>query len=268
MNDAVVNINTVMMMGKIVSDITKTGDGANIRCEFDVETKRYTESVSKATPITCVSEGKQAELIFLQKKKGDDICFSGYLGEFSEFGSKPGTFGSHKIRITRIHFEYMNMVVYGGKIVTQPFYNDRYETTEFFIETERYRSKNASCRIRVIFQGYNAQFLRVAKDVKMPGSFLFVLGEISSSRGEHVILASRVEALISDTERAPIIRRLYELQKKEAENADRSKVRPPPIVSPAVISPGHAKVTPTPAGDSEPGDSPGPSKVDGVPVEE
>jgi len=250
----VVNVNSCQMMGKIVSDIVKSGEGVNLHCEFDVETKRYTENASKPTIITCVSEGKQAELICLQKKKGDQICFSGYIGEFSEFGPKPGSFGHHKIRITRLHVEYLNLVIYGGKISTQPYYDDKYETTEFFMETERFRSKNASCRIRIVCTGYNAEFLRVAKDVKIPGTYIQVLGEISNVRGEHVVLASRVEMFMTDEEKAPIVKKLYEQQKKEAEIVEASKVRPP--AKPAVVNPGHAKVEPTPAGDLKAGDKP------------
>ena len=262
-NRIVVNVNTCLMMGKIVSDIVKTGDGVNLHCEFDVETKRYTESSSKPTIITCVSEGKQAELICLQKKKGDPICFSGYIGEFSEFGSKPGSFGHHKIRITRLHVEYLNHVIYGGKISTQPYYDDRYETTEFFMETERFRAKNACCRIRVVCTGYNAEFLRVAKDVKSPGTYIQVLGEISNFRGEHVLLASRVEMFMTDEEKVPIVRKLYELQRKEAERVQQEgRIKPP--AKPIVASPGHAKVEPTPAGDLKTVDPTGQPGVGGV----
>ena len=248
-NQVIVNLNGNLMMGKIVSPIVKTSEAPNIRCEFDVETKRYTENVSKSTIISCVSEGKQAELILLQKKQGDSICFSGYLDEYSAFGPKPGSFGHHKIRVTRIHFEYINDFKIGGKIVTQPYYDEKFETTEFFLETERYRSKTAVCRIKVVCRGYIAQFLRVAKDIKIPGSYILVFGELATMRGEHIILADRVEPLMTDGEKAPIMRKLYEVQRKEAENADKAKVRPPPIVSPAVASPGRAKVEPTPVGD-------------------
>ena len=255
----IINVNTCMMMGKIVSPIVKIGEGPNLRCEFDVETKRYTENASKPTIITCISEGKQAELVLLQKKQGDPICFSGYIGEYDEFGSKPGSFGHHKIRITRLHFEYINQVVYMGKISTQPYYDDRYETTEFFMETERFRNNKAVCRIRIICTGYNAEFLRVAKDVKIPGTYIGVLGELSGFRGEHVILASRTEMFMTDAEKAPIVRKLYDLQKKEVERVQESRVKPP--AKPVVVNPGHAKIEPTPAGDLKVGDKPDGNEV-------
>lgn len=253
-NQIIVNVNTNVMMGRIVSDITKTGEGINAICELDVETKRYTETASKNVVITCVSEGKQAELIAKQLKKGDFIKFNGYLDEYSAFGSKPGVFGHHKIRITQVHFEYINSCTFGGKIVTQPYFDEKFETTEFFVETERYRSKNATCRMKVICRGYMAQFLRVSKDVKIPGTYILIFGELSTLRGEHIILAGRVEPLMTDEEKAPIMKKLYELQRKEAENVDKTKVRPPPVVSPAIVNPGHAKISPTPVGDPQNGD--------------
>jgi hypothetical protein len=266
-NQIIVNVNTNVMMGKIVSDIVKTGEGVNAICELDIETKRYTETASKTVVITCVSEGKQAELISKQLKKGDFIRFNGYLDEYSAFGTKPGSFGHHKIRITQVHFEYINNCTFGGKIVTQPYYDEKYETTEFFVETERYRTKNSTCRIKVVCRGYMAQFLRVSKDIKIPGTYILIFGELSTLRGEHIILAGRIEPLMTDAEKAPIMKKLYEMQRKEAENADKTKVRPPPVVSPAVAVPGHAKVEPTRAGDNENGDKRIPPPVGGMPPE-
>jgi hypothetical protein len=218
MTNIVVNVNTCLMMGKIISDIrpVKNGDAVGTgpaEVEFDVETKRYTENASRPTVITCVAGGKQAELITLQKKKGDIIAFSGYLGEFLEFGNTPCTFGRHKIRITRFHVEYINLVIMEGKIVTQLHYDDKTKTAEFFIETMRRR--NVACRMRVVCEEYNAQLMRAFKQIKIPGTYIEVIGMLVRYQGEHAILPSRIELLLSEQDKQDVLKKLNEGSKHE-----------------------------------------------------
>jgi len=210
----VVNVNSCVMMGKIVSDIRDINcAGGAVGCEFDVRTKRYTENLSAPTVITCVAEGEQASLIKLQKKQGDSIAFSGHLGEFLEFGDTPCTFGRHKIRITRLHVEYINLVIMEGKIVTQLHYDDKTKTSEFFIETMRRR--NIACRIRVVCEGYNAQLMRAFKNLKTPGTYIEVIGMLVKYQGEHAILPSRIELLLPEKDKQDIIKKLNEGSRNE-----------------------------------------------------
>lgn len=227
MKRIVVNVNVCILMGKIVSDLRPfTAKDGTKGCEFDIETKSYTESTSRSTIITCVSEGKQADLIANQKKKGDTIIVTGYLGEIGDIGVGMASFGRHKLRITRIHIEYLNYVFMGGQIVTEPIYNEKTHTTEFFLQTERFRGRHQLCRIRVICHQYLGQLVRAFKGLKSPGEHIEVIGLLAQDRSEHVILPSRIELLLPDDEKGPILRKLKE--ERERRDGQRQPTAPVP----------------------------------------
>lgn len=226
MRRIVVNINVIILMGKISSPLKSfTNKKGVLGCEFDIQTKMYTESRSKATTVTCVVEGKQAELILDQKTTGDTIIITGYLGEGGDISAGKCAFGRHKVRITRVHIEYLNYVFMGGKIVTKPIYNESRSTTEFYIQTERYLGSKQLCRMRVICSGYIAQLVRAFKDMNGTGGYIDVMGLLSQEKSEHVVYPSRVELLIPEEEKSSVMKKLRE--ESEKKNAKRSKATNP-----------------------------------------
>lgn len=184
--EVILNFNRQHLMGVISSEIRRLDEpGGPLRCEFELESRRYKESASRATIVTCSAEGKQAKEILENRKKGDPLLITGTLGSFERFG--PGRAGTHKMRITRVHFTYFNSLEAAGVIASEPFVEERSGTVSFYLAGDG--------RIKVLAREAAALFVKQIGPASSVGTPVVVWGEIEELRGEHVLVSSFLQPL-------------------------------------------------------------------------
>lgn len=220
--DVVLTFNRLRLMGVIASELRRieepasTGNGTVLRCEFELESRRYKEKASRVTIVTCVAEGKQAKEILDNKKAGDALLVSGTVGSFDRFG--PGRSGTHKLRITRVHFSHFNDLEWGGVISSEPFLDERSGTVSFYLSGDE--------RIKVLAREGAALFIKQIGPASSVGTPVVVHGEIEEIRGEHVLVSGLVRPLKPKEWLDPIKAALDAERRKKTEEKHASKANP------------------------------------------
>jgi hypothetical protein len=228
MKKLVVNINACFLMGRIQAGPTAFTTRAGLSgCEFDLITKTPKGPNLYENTITCVAEDKHAELILKRYKTGDRILVSGYIGEIGDFGSGEVRHGRHKIRITHLPIDNFNYFFMAGRIITNPAYNAKTKTTEFYIGTERRKRGLQVCRMRVVCRGYQGELLRIFSDHKKAGEYIQAMGFASLENGEHVLNATRVELMVPEEDKIPLMRKLKEESQRQRKQEEKKYAQAP-----------------------------------------
>lgn len=225
--EVVLNFNRQKLMGLIVSDVrrieTSTASGGKLlRCEFELESRRYKENASRVTIVTCVAEGKQAQEILEKKAKGMALLVTGNIGAFDELG--PGRTGSHKLRISRVHFDYLNESMWAGRVSSEPYFNDKAGTVSFYISADRHLETIVRSRIKVIAREQSALLLKKMGPASSIGLNLLIIGEFELIRGEHVLVTNQVYPLLPQEQLGPIKAELS--KKKERKDGQKASSGP------------------------------------------
>jgi hypothetical protein len=209
-----INVNLGFLMGTIRSEFRTFKSETKTTCEFDLEVKNYNSKQVSPCTITCVSEGVQAELILKRKRQGDDVLVTGYIGDV-DLGQGTTRFGHHKFRITGVHFKYLNVFNFSGRILTQPS-QTKTGAVEFYLGTYRFHESVPlqPCKIRIICEGKLAKIMLAFKEIKTVGEYMQILGFLDIEDGNHVIRAKRLELLLPNAEKEPVFNQI----KEEAQN--------------------------------------------------
>jgi hypothetical protein len=211
MNPAVsVNINIGILQGTIMSEFRDYVNQETKKngIEFELMVTSYIKP-KKGIMITCLSEGVQSELIKKSKKPGEGLLVMGYMAE-GDVGGSPPRSGHNKFRITSIHFQNFDFMIFSGRILTQPIINPQTKECEFTVGTYRYHKSVPlqPCKMKVICSGDLAVIMKEFEKQKTVGDYIQILGSLDEINGAHVIRAKRIELLLSNSTKEPVFQKI------------------------------------------------------------